>query len=111
MHTEEGQVRTQRKALSASQGASPWANQPQAHCGLGCPASGALRKQMSALQASGDALFCHGSPSKLINDRSIESQSTQERLRGLYYNIAKHLHVKKETENYKLKTIIHLTKV
>lgn len=66
---------------------------------------------MSALQASGDALFCHGSPSKLINKRYIESQSTQERLRGLYYNIAKHLHVKKEAESYKLKTIIHLTKV
>ena len=104
-------MRTQRKALSASQGASPWENQPQAHHGLGCPASGAARKQMSALQASGDALFCHGSPSTLINKRYIESQSTQERLRGLCYNIAKHLHVKKETESYKLKTIIHFTKV
>ena len=91
--------------------ASPWVNQPQANYGLGCPASGAARKQMSALQASGDALFCHGSPSTLINEHCIESQRTQESLCGLYYNIAKHLHVKKETESYKLKTIIHFTKV
>ena len=104
-------MRTQRKALSTSQGASPWENQPQAHHGLGCPASGAARKQMSALQASGDALFCHGSPSTLINKRHTESQSTQERLRGLCYNIAKHLHVKEETESYKTQTIIHLTQV
>lgn len=109
MHTEEGQVRPRERCclhVSKSLGESP-----QAHCGLGCPASGAARKQMSALQASGDALFCHGSPSKLINKRYIESQSTQESLRGLYYDIAKHLHVKKEMESYKLKIIIYLTKV
>lgn len=110
MHTEEASE-TQRKALSARQGARPWENQLQAHYGLGCPASGAARKQMSALQASGDALFCHGSPSTLTNEHCIESQSTQERLRGLYYNIAKHLHVKEEMESYKPQTIIHLTQV
>ena len=110
MHTG-GASEAQRKALSARQGARPGENQPQAHYGLGCPASGAARKQMSALQASGDALFCHGSPSTLINEHHTESQSAQEHLRGLCYNIAKHLHVKEETESYKLKTIIHFTKV
>ena len=66
---------------------------------------------MSALQASGDALFCRGSPSTLTNEHCIESQRTQESLCGLYYNIAKHLHVKEETESYKPQTIIHLTQV
>lgn len=111
MGAHRGASEAQRKALSAHQGARPGENQPQAHHGLGCPASGAARKQMSALQASGDALFCHGSPSTLINEHHTESQSTQERLRGLCYNIAKHLHVKEETESYKPQTIIHLTQV
>ena len=73
----KGQVRTQRKSLSASQGASPWENQPQPHHDLGCPASGAVRKQMSAIQASEDMRFCHGSPSKLIHKHYIEGQTTQ----------------------------------
>ena len=72
----KGQVRTQRKPLSASQGGSPWENQPQPHYDLGCPASGAIRKQMSAIQASGDVRFCHGSPSKLIYKHYIEGQTT-----------------------------------
>ena len=103
-------MRTQRKSLSASQGASPWENQPQPHHDLGCPASGAVRKQMSAIQASGDVGFCHGSPRKLIYKHYIECQTTKKSLHRFYYNIAKHSHVKKEKESYKLKTIIHLTK-
>lgn len=104
MHTEEGQGDPE-KGVFASESLM---NQPQAHYGLGCPASGAARKQMSALQTSGDALFLSWYLSKLINQRYIESQSTQERLRG-FDNIAKHLHVKKEAESYKLKTRIHFT--
>ena len=76
VHTEEGQVRTQRKSLSASQGAGPWENHPHPHHDLGCPASGAVRKQMSAIRASRDVRFCHGSPSKLIYKHYIEGQTT-----------------------------------
>ena len=76
VHTEEGRVRTQRKSLAASQGAGPWENHPHPHHDLGCPASGAVRKQMSAIQASGDVRFCHGSPSKLIYKHYIEGQTT-----------------------------------
>ena len=72
----KGQVRTQRKWSSASQGASPRETQAQPNYDLGCPASGAVRKQMSAIQASGDTLFGHGSPSKLIYKHYIECQTT-----------------------------------
>ena len=70
------EVRTQRMWFSASQGASPLEDQPQPHYDLGCPASGAARKQMSAIRASGDTLFGHGSPSILIYKHYIECQAT-----------------------------------
>ena len=106
-----GQVRTQRKWSSASQGASPRETQAQPHYDLGCPASGAVRKQMSVVQASRDMLFCYGSPRKLIYKHYTEFQTTWKCLHGFYYNIAKHLHQTIKGKWQTQKTRTHLTKV
>ena len=76
VHTEEGASEDPEKVIVCKSRSKSLENQPQPHYDLGCPASGAVRKQMSAIQASEDVRFCHGSPSKLIYKHYIECQST-----------------------------------